>query len=213
MSKENVNVDYDSADSAAQAAENVMNEMQDIKDGMSDGVNQVAADTPTTPEEFINQKGFNAWRAAETVKEKAEQEKSAEKFAVDLDKYLDFADNTCSDFSKDHEAFIKRLNDLKGLGCNIARLDTAAAGLSAESGEFMEIVKKMKFQGKPWNEDNKEHLIKELGDVMWYAAQAAMALEVRLDDVVYINTLKLAKRYTGGAFNVSDSENRAPGDI
>ena len=53
MSKENVNVDYDSADSAAQAAENVMNEMQDIKDGMSDGVNQVAADTPTTPEEFI----------------------------------------------------------------------------------------------------------------------------------------------------------------
>lgn len=213
MSKENVNVDYDSADSAAQAAENVMNEMQDIKDGMSDGVNQVAADTPTTPEEFINQKGFNAWRAAETVKEKAEQEKSAEKFAVDLDKYLDFADNTCSDFSKDHEAYIKRLNDLKGLGCNIARLDTAAAGLSAESGEFMEIVKKMKFQGKPWNEDNKEHLIKELGDVMWYAAQAAMALEVRLDDVVYINTLKLAKRYTGGAFNVSDSENRAPGDI
>ncbi len=213
MSKENVNVDYDSADSAAQAAENVMNEMQDIKDGMSEGVNQVAEDTPTTPEEFINQKGFNAWRAAETVKEKAQQEKDAEKFAVDLDKYLDFADNTCSDFSKDHEAYIKRLNDLKGLGCNIARLDTAAAGLSAESGEFMEIVKKMKFQGKPWNEDNKEHLIKELGDVMWYAAQAAMALEVRLDDVIYINTLKLAKRYTGGAFNVSDSENRAPGDI
>ena len=48
---------------------------------------------------------------------------------------------------------------------------------------------------------------------MWYAAQAAMALEIRLDDVIYINTLKLAKRYTGGAFNVSDSENRAPGDI
>ena len=40
---------------------------------------------------------------------------------------------------------------------------TAAVGISAEGGEFMEIVKKMVFQGKPWNHDNRE-----LGDVMWY---------------------------------------------
>ena len=105
------------------------------------------------------------------------------------------------------------MNDLQELGCNISRLDTAASGLSAESGEFMEIVKKLKFQGKPWNEENKEHLTKELGDIMWYAAQAAMALDMRLDDIIYINTLKLAKRYSGGEFNVSDSENRAPDDI
>ena len=210
---DNVNVDYNSADNAAKAAENVMNQMQDIKENMTENAQNIADDTPKTPEEFINQKGFNAWRAAEKVKEQEKIDKDGEKFAVDLDKYLEFADNTCSDFSKDHDAYIKRLNDLKELGCNIARLDTAAAGLAAESGEFMEIVKKIKFQGKPWNEENKEHLTKELGDVLWYAAQAAMALEIRLDDVIYINTLKLAKRYTGGAFNVSDSENRAPGDI
>ena len=210
---DNVNVDYNSADRAASAAEEVMNKMQDLKDNMSENAQNIEDDTPKTPEEFINQKGFNAWRSAEQVKEKQKIKEDNEKFAVDLDKYLDFADNTCSDFSKDHEAYIKRLNDLQELGCNISRLDTAASGLAAESGEFMEIVKKMKFQGKPWNEENKEHLTKELGDVLWYAAQAAMALEIRLDDVIYINTLKLAKRYTGGAFNVSDSENRAPGDI
>ncbi len=211
--REDVNVDYNNADKASKAAENVMNHMQDVKEGMSDNAKKVAEDTPTTPEEFINKKGFTAWRAAEEVKEKQKSKEEAEKFAVDLDKYLDFADNTCSNFSKDHAAYIKRLNDLQELGCNISRLDTAASGLSAESGEFMEIVKKMKFQGKPWNDENKDHLIKELGDVMWYAAQAAMALGVRLDDVIYINTLKLAKRYSGGEFNVSDSENRAPNDI
>tara|TARA_B100001057_G_scaffold310154_1_gene310240 strand:+ start:10179 stop:10823 length:645 start_codon:yes stop_codon:yes gene_type:complete len=211
--REDVNVDYNNADKAAKATENVMNHMQDVKEGMSDNASKVAEDTPTTPEEFINKKGFTAWRAAEEVKTKQKQKETAEKFAVDLDKYLDFADNTCSEFSKDHAAYIKRLNDLQELGCNISRLDTAASGLSAESGEFMEIVKKMKFQGKPWNDENKEHLTKELGDIMWYAAQAAMALGVRLDDVIYINTLKLAKRYSGGAFNVSDSENRAQGDI
>ena len=211
--REDVNVDYNNADKAAKATENVMNHMQDVKEGMSDNASKVAEDTPTTPEEFINKKGFTAWREAEEVKTKQKQKDTAEKFAVDLDKYLDFADNTCSEFSKDHAAYIKRLNDLQELGCNISRLDTAASGLSAESGEFMEIVKKMKFQGKPWNDENKEHLTKELGDIMWYAAQAAMALGVRLDDVIYINTLKLAKRYSGGAFNVSDSENRAQGDI
>ena len=211
--REDVNVDYNSADKASKAAENVMNHMQDVKEGMSDNAKKVAEATPTTPEEFINKKGFTAWRAAEEVKEKQKAKEDQEKFAVDLDKYLEFCENTCSNFSKDHAAYIKRLNDLNELGCNISLLDTAANGLSAEAGEFMEIVKKMKFQGKPWDEANKEHLIKELGDIMWYAAQASMALGQRLDDIIYVNTLKLAKRYSGGEFNVSDSENRAPNDI
>ena len=211
--REDVNVDHETNDQQAKATEKVMNHMQDVKDQMGENTKKIEEDTPTTPEEFINQKGFNAWRAAEEVKEKQKQKQEQEKFAVDLDKYLGFCDNTCSDFSKDHDAYIKRLNDLQELGCNISRLDTAASGLSAESGEFMEIVKKLKFQGKPWNDENKEHLTKELGDIMWYAAQAAMALDMRLDDIIYINTLKLAKRYSGGEFNVSDSENRAPNDI
>ena len=211
--REDVNVDYNSADKASKAAENVMNHMQDVKEGMSDNAKKVAEDTPTTPEEFINKKGFTAWRAAAEVKEKQKAKEDQEKVAVDLDKYLEFCENTGSNFSKAHAAYIKRLNDLNELGCNISLLDTAANGLSAEAGEFMEIVKKMKFQGKPWDEANKEHLIKELGDIMWYAAQASMALGQRLDDIIYVNTLKLAKRYSGGEFNVSDSENRAPNDI
>ena len=132
---------------------------------------------------------------------------------IDFSRYAEFVDAVTSDESRDFVALSDRLVALDEQGINIERLLTGAVGLSAEAGEFMEIVKKIKFQGKPWNEDNKEHLTKELGDIMWYAAQAAMALEIRLDDVIYINTLKLAKRYTGGAFNVSDSENRAPGDI
>ena len=131
---------------------------------------------------------------------------------VDLHKYVDFVDAVTSDPSKDFKSFIESLNNLDGKGANINRLTTAAVGISAEGGEFMEIVKKMVFQGKPWNDDNREHLIIELGDVLWYVAQACMALEVSFDDVVAGNVEKLKKRYPGGEFNVYHSENRAAGD-
>ena len=131
---------------------------------------------------------------------------------VDLDKYTVFVDAVTSDSSKDFESFISSLKLLDSKGSNINRLATAAVGISAEGGEFMEIVKKMVFQGKPWNADNREHLIIELGDVLWYVAQACMALEVSFDDVVAGNVEKLKKRYPGGEFNVYHSENRAEGD-
>ena len=132
--------------------------------------------------------------------------------SVDLDKYLDFVDGVTSDPSKDYNSFIDSLQLLDKQGSNINRLLTAAVGISAEGGEFMEIVKKMVFQGKPWNDDNREHLIIELGDVLWYVAQACMALEVPFDDVVAGNVEKLKKRYPGGEFNVYHSENRAVDD-
>ena len=131
---------------------------------------------------------------------------------VDLHKYLLFVDGVTSDSSKDFKFFIESLHNLDREGSNINRLTTAAVGISAEGGEFMEIVKKMVFQGKPWNDDNREHLIIELGDVLWYVAQACMALEVSFDDVVAGNVEKLKKRYPGGEFNVYHSENRAEGD-
>ena len=131
---------------------------------------------------------------------------------VDLHKYVDFVDAVTSDPSKDFKSFIESLHNLDREGSNINRLATAAVGISAEGGEFMEIVKKMVFQGKPWNDDNREHLIIELGDVLWYVAQACMALEVSFDDVVATNVEKLKKRYPGGEFNVYHSENRAAGD-
>jgi len=131
---------------------------------------------------------------------------------VDLSKYLNFVDGVTSDPSKDYNSFIDSLKLLDKQGSNINRLLTAAVGISAEGGEFMEIVKKMVFQGKPWNDDNREHLIIELGDVLWYVAQACMALEVSFDDVVAGNVEKLKKRYPGGEFNVYHSENRKEGD-
>ena len=131
---------------------------------------------------------------------------------VDFDKYSHFVDAVTSDSSKDFVSLADRLGELDRQGANIERLTTAGVGLAAESGEFLEIVKKMVFQGKPWNNDNREHLIIELGDVMWYVAQACMALDVSFDDVIRGNVRKLEKRYPGGSFSVEKSEVRAKGD-
>ena len=131
---------------------------------------------------------------------------------VDLEKYALFVDGVTSNPSKDYQSFIESLGVLNRKGANINRLTTAAVGISAEGGEFMEIVKKMVFQGKPWNDDNREHLIIELGDVMWYVMQACAALDVSIEDVVAGNVEKLKKRYPGGDFDVYHSENRAADD-
>ena len=131
---------------------------------------------------------------------------------IDFSKYAIFVDGVTSGSSKDYQCFIESLSSLNSKGANIERLTTAAVGISAEGGEFMEIVKKMVFQGKPWNDDNREHLIIELGDVMWYVMQACMALDVSIEDVVAGNVEKLKKRYPGGEFDVYKSENRAAND-
>jgi len=131
---------------------------------------------------------------------------------IDFDKYAIFVDGVTSDPSKDYQCFIESLSALDGKGANIERLLTASVGISAEGGEFMEIVKKVIFQGKPWNVDNREHLIIELGDVMWYVMQACAALNVTLDEVIEGNVEKLKKRYPGGDFDVHYSENRAADD-
>jgi NTP pyrophosphatase (non-canonical NTP hydrolase) len=131
---------------------------------------------------------------------------------VNFDKYVEFVDEVTSDASKEFLALSQRLVDLDSKGANIERLLTAGVGINAEGGEFLEIIKKMVFQGKPWNDDNREHLIIELGDIMWYVAQACLALEVSVDDVVAGNVQKLLKRYPEGAFDVYFSENRSVND-
>jgi len=132
---------------------------------------------------------------------------------VDFDKYSKFVDAVTSDESKDFLALSDRLVQLDEKGANIERLLTAGVGLNAEAGEFLEIVKKMIFQGKPWSEDNRQHLIIELGDIIWYAANACMALGISFEDVVARNVEKLEKRYPGGQFDVYYSENREEGDL
>ena len=131
---------------------------------------------------------------------------------IDFDKYTNFVDAVTSDSSKDFVSLADRLGSLDREGASIERLTTAGVGLAAESGEFLEIVKKMVFQGKPWTPDNREHLIIELGDVMWYVAQACIALDISFDDVIRGNVRKLEKRYPGGTFSVEKSEVRAAGD-
>jgi len=126
-------------------------------------------------------------------------------------KYTRFVNTVTSNPSKDSDAFIYRLQELGG-DVAIQRLLTASVGISAESGEFMEIVKKMIFQGKPCNEDNLEHLKIELGDIMWYVAQACMALEVDMNEVLDTNIKKLEKRYPDGHFAEFYSENRKAND-
>ena len=131
---------------------------------------------------------------------------------IKFERYEEFVSAVTSDASTNFVDFADRIGDLDRQGANIERLLTAGVGINAEGGEFLEIIKKMVFQGKPWNEDNREHLIIELGDVMWYVAQATMALDISFDDVIETNVNKLKKRYPGGEFNVHNSEVRAAGD-
>jgi NTP pyrophosphatase (non-canonical NTP hydrolase) len=132
---------------------------------------------------------------------------------IDFDKYAKFVDAVTSDESKDFVALSDRLVKLDEKGANIERLMTGAIGICAEGGEVMEIVKKMVFQHKPWDEYTKEHIIKELGDVMWYVAQCMIALDVSFEEVIQGNIDKLSKRYPGGKFDSYYSENREVDDL
>ena len=132
---------------------------------------------------------------------------------IDPKKYAQFVDGVTSEPSKDFDAFIYRLQELNGENSDIQRLLTAAVGLSAESGELTEIVKKIIFQGKPYNDDNIYHMKRELGDIMWYLAQACMALNTNFNEILEMNVDKLKARYPGGEFDVYKSENRKEGDL
>ena len=133
---------------------------------------------------------------------------------VDTEKYLDFVSEVTSPASKDIAQLMRRITDLEvEQDADVPRLLTAALGLTAESGEFTEVVKKMTFQGKPLNEENIFHMKRELGDIMWYVAQACMALDTDFDEIIEMNVEKLKARYPGGEFDVHKSENRVEGDL
>ena len=131
---------------------------------------------------------------------------------INFARYEEFVAAVTSDASTNFVDFADRIGELDRQGANIERLLTSGVGINAEGGEFLEIIKKMVFQGKPWNEDNREHLIIELGDLLWYVAQATMALGISFDEVIATNVKKLEKRYPEGSFDIYFSENRAAGD-
>ena len=132
---------------------------------------------------------------------------------VDTKKYIEFVDAVTSKESKNYSDFAARIFELEKENFPTERLLTAAVGMSAEAGEFTEIIKKIIFQGKPVNEENLFHLKRELGDIMWYVAQACMGLGISLDEVMEMNVEKLVARYPGGQFDVHYSENRKEGDL
>ena len=132
---------------------------------------------------------------------------------VNFNEYSKFVDAVTSDESRDFIAFSDRIVSLDEKGANIERLLTGAVGINAEGGEVMEIVKKLIFQGKPWDDKTIYHLKRELGDVMWYVMQCLIALDSSMDEIVGMNVEKLKARYPGGEFDPFYSENRMEGDL
>ena len=82
-------------------------------------------------------------------------------------------------------------------------------GLCGESGEAIDIVKKWLMQG---HELDKKHLVRELGDVAWYLAEAATTLDVPLETVFQENLDKLRQRFPNG-FDTGASVKRKEGDL
>ena len=133
---------------------------------------------------------------------------------IDTNKYIEFVRQTTSPASSDFAALVTRMTELEANNdADVPRLITAAFGMSAEAGEFTEVVKKILLQGKPYDLQNQFHLKRELGDICWYLAQACMALDTTFEEVLQMNYEKLSARYPEGTFDVFRSENRVEGDL
>jgi NTP pyrophosphatase (non-canonical NTP hydrolase) len=133
---------------------------------------------------------------------------------IDTNKYIEFVRQTTSPASSDYAQLLARMTELEAThDADVPRLLTAAIGMSAEAGEFTEVVKKIFLQGKPYNEENVFHMKRELGDLCWYLAQACMALDTNFEEILQMNFEKLSARYPEGTFSVYKSENRKEGDL
>lgn len=133
---------------------------------------------------------------------------------IDLNKYQEFVEEVTSDQSNNAQVMADAIRNLEVMsGVNVSLLLTGAVGISAEGGEFMEIVKKCIFQGKPLDEETQFHAKRELGDIMWYWINSCRALNIDPNEVIAENVRKLEKRYPGGSFDAYYSENRKAGDL
>jgi len=134
---------------------------------------------------------------------------------IDLNKYAEFVIAVTSKESRVIGHFLDRVKEIHFSSdtLNAPLLLTAMIGLTSESGEAQEIVKKVLFQRKPFTEETRQHLKKELGDVFWYWTNACNALQLDPNEVIAENVAKLEARYPGGKFDPFYSENRKEGDI
>ena len=140
---------------------------------------------------------------------------------IDLNRYSEFVEGVTSKASNDLTTFMGSLDRVDGNyedgehgpDVNVPLLITAAMGMSGESGEFSEIVKKIIFHGKQLTPEIHKHLQKELGDVIWYWTNACRALDVDPNTIIADNVAKLESRYPGGKFDAWYSDNRQEGDV
>ena len=129
-----------------------------------------------------------------------------------INEYQKFVLSTTSRESKSVPNWNIRQDILYSQNMNVPLLCTSSIGMSSEVGEFNEIVKKIFFQGKEYTEDERYHMKRELGDILWYLTNAATALHYSLEEIIEENISKLEARYPDG-FRVHRSENRSAGDI
>lgn len=125
--------------------------------------------------------------------------------------YQKFVLSTTSECSTSLQALKARLDHLNNV-VNIPLLMTASTGLAAEGGEFSEVVKKAVYQGKELTDGEIYHMKRELGDVLWYLANACTALGTDIETIMEMNIEKLEARYPNG-FEAFRSENRKDGDL
>ena len=130
-----------------------------------------------------------------------------------LNQYSTFVEKVTSKESNDLDATFSRLVELNRGKVNMALLLTGSLGLSSETGEFNEIVKKAVFQGKPLSEENVFHMKRELGDILWYWINTCRALSLNPNEVLQENVRKLKNRFPDETFSVEHSENRAKDDL
>ena len=94
--------------------------------------------------------------------------------------YQQFVEGVTSEDSKNTLLFKQRIEYLEEAGINFAEMDTAIAGIGGEAGEIGDLWKKIKYHGKPWNDDNKQKMIDEVGDMFWYLAKFMQSLDITL---------------------------------
>ena len=119
----------------------------------------------------------------------------------------------CQAETQEHDADIYQLDVLKyapDYQHYMPNVLYAAIGMCGEAGEVSELIKKYAYHG---HTIDREHLARELGDVLWYVSYMADLFGYSLGEIMAMNQEKLAKRYPDGKFDEERSRNRKEGDI
>lgn len=121
----------------------------------------------------------------------------------DLKKYFSdysaFIYSVTADVSKSDELFEQRFKLLsEKLKGRYSRMDNSIAGLAGEAGEVADMWKKIKFHSLDYNDETREKLIKELGDICWYLFSVADVLDISVEEIINKNIEKLKARHSHG---------------